>query len=420
MREHGDADRLYREWFGRAVGVLARTFRDLDLAEEAVQDAFAAALPRWRSDGLPDEPGAWIIHAARNRAIDIIRRRRVGGERERQAEELRQLTTPAIEIDTDAGIPDERLALMFTCCHPALAADARSALTLRLVAGLTVEEIARAYLVPAPTIAQRLVRAKKRVREAGIPLSLPPDHALPERLDGVLTVLYVLFGEGHSATAGDDAVRASLCLEAIRLGRLVVALMPDEPEARGLLGLLLLTDARRPARVAADGAFIPLEHHDRARYDADRTEEGDALVRDALRGGGGAYALQGAIAALHSTAPSFEETDWPQVVALYDLLVERAPSPIVELNRALACSYAEGPAAALPILDALEARGRLAGHAPLAAARADVLRRLDDRGGAAAAYRRAIALAGNRPEREHLQARLRDLGGPPAKADETR
>ncbi len=400
---------IHRAWFGRAVGVLVRSFRDLDLAEESVQDAFAAALVRWPRDGIPDEPGAWIVRTAQNRAIDVIRRQRVGVDRERSA----------VESGRHAGHPapdelgDERLDLLFGCCHPALAEEARVALTLRIVAGLTVEEIARAYLIAPATVAQRLVRAKRRVREAGIPLRVPPPELLSERLDGVLGTVYLLYNEGYVATTGLDPIRGELCDEAIRLARLLVRLMPDEPEARGLLALLLCTDARRPARYDGD-RLVPLDAHDRSRYDQARLREGQALVVEALRREPGPYSVQAAIAALHSAAPASAATDWPQIVQLYDVLAQMAPTPVVALNRAVAISFADGPQVALCLLDDLG--GALPGFGPLQAARADVLRRLDRRAEAADAYRAAIAVTTNPGEAAFLAGRLAELTADPRTA----
>ena len=397
---------IHRAWFGRAVGVLVRSLRNLDLAEESVQDAFATALVRWPRDGVPDEPGAWIVRTAHNRAIDVIRRQRVGADRERTA----------VEADRQAGRPapddlgDERLDLLFGCCHPALAEEARVALTLRIVAGLTVEEIARAYLIAPTTVAQRLVRAKRRVREAGIPLRVPPPEQLPERLDGVLGTLYLLYNEGYVATAGPDPIRGELCDEALRLARLVVRLMPDESEARGLLALLLCTDARRPARYDGD-RLVPLDAHVRSRYNHALLREGQALVVEALRMGPGPYGVQAAIAALHSAAPTVEATDWPQIVQLYDVLSEMVPTPVVALNRAVAISFADGPQVALSLLDALT--GDLPGFGPLQAARADVLRRLDRPAEAADAYREAIAVTTNPGEAAFLAGRLAELSADP-------
>ena len=401
MRD-GDVEQLYRAWFGRAVGVLARTFRDLDLAEEAVQDAFAIAIGRWRRDGVPAEPGAWIIATARNRAIDVIRRRSVGDEREREAYE------PAEESSEEepVGIADERLRLLFVCCHPSLPREAQLALTLRLVAGLTVDEIARAFLTTGPTIAQRLVRAKRRVREDGLSFRVPDDHELTDRLDVVLAVLYQLYTEGHTTTAGEDGVRDALSREAIRLGRLLVALMPDEPDAQALLALMVTTQARRHARLDAAGALVALEDHDRTTYDAALAAEGDHLIRESLRRRAGPYALQAAISGLHTGAPSFEETDWPQIVSLYDRLCATAPSPVSEIARAVAVSYAYGPSVALAFLDAIGERGGLADHAPLHAARADIHRRLGNTALAAIAYRLAIVSTRNPLERAFLLKRL--------------
>jgi RNA polymerase sigma-70 factor (ECF subfamily) len=398
---------LYREWFGRAVGVLARSVGDLDLAEEVVQDAFATALERWPRDGIPDEPGAWIIRAARNRAIDILRRRRMAGERERQAVELEALRR-AIEPERDSTIRDERLGLMFACCNPLLTTDASIALTLRLVAGLSVEEIARALLTTPPAISQRLVRSKRMLREARVSMDVPADHELPERLGAVLAVIYLVFNEGHAATAGEQSVRADLCAEAIRLARVLAKLMPDESEARGLLALCLATDARRAARYDAAGGYVSLEAHDRSRYDAAMAAEADGLVRGTLAQGPGPYAFQAAISSLHSLAPTYGETDWAQIASLYGLLASADPSPVIALNRAIAVSLAESPDAALPLLEALEAR--LADYAPFHAARADVLRREGDEAAARVACVRAIELTSNAGERAFLERRLAELG----------
>ena len=398
---------LYREWFGRAVGVLARSVGDLDLAEECVQDAFATALERWPRDGVPDDPGAWIIRAARNRAIDRLRRRRMATERERQAVELEALRR-AIEPERDSTIPDERLGLIFACCHPSLALEASVALTLRLVAGLTVEEIARALLSTPPAISQRLVRAKRTLREARVSVDVPADHELPERLGSVLAVMYLVFNEGHSATGGAHPVRADLCAEAIRLARVLARLMPDESEARGLLALCLATDARRAARYDAGGSYVSLEDHDRSLYDATGAAEADELVRGTLAQGPGPYALQAAIASLHTLAPSFAETDWEQIAALYALLERSDPSPVVALNRALALSFADSPEAALSLLDELE--GRLSDYSSFHAALADVQRRRGDVTAARAAYLRALELTDNPGEREFLARRVNQLG----------
>ena len=398
---------LYREWFGRAVGVLARGVGDLDLAEEVVQDAFATAVERWPRDGLPDDPGAWIIRTARNRAIDRLRRRRMATERERQAVELEALRR-AIEPERDSSIPDERLGLMFACCHPSLAPEASVALTLRLVGGLTVEEIARALLSTPPAISQRLVRAKRTLREGRVSVDVPPDYELPERLGAVLAVVYLVFNEGYSATSGEQPVRAELCAEAIRLARVLAGLMPDETEARALLALCLATDARRAARYDTAGRYVTLEEQDRSLYDAAAIAEADSLVRGALTEGPGPYALQAAIASLHSMAPTYADTDWEQIAAVYALLARSDPSPVIALNRAMAVSFAEGPEHALPLLEALA--GQLDGYAPFHAALADVQRRVGDVPAARSAYERALEVTDNPGERAFLRRRLGEVG----------
>ena len=398
---------LYREWFGRAVGVLARSVGDLDLAEEVVQDAFATAVERWPRDGLPDDPGAWIIRTARNRAIDRLRRRRMATERERQAVELEALRR-AIEPERDSSIRDERLGLMFACCHPSLAPEASVALTLRLVAGLTVEEIARALLSTPPAISQRLVRAKRTLREGRVSVDVPPDYELPERLGAVLAVVYLVFNEGYSATAGEQPVRGELCAEAIRLARVLARLMPDETEARALLALCLATDARRAARYDGAGRYVTLEEQDRSLYDAASIAEADSLVRSALAEGPGPYALQAAVASLHSLAPTYADTDWEQIAAVYALLARSDPSPVIALNRAMAVSFAEDPERALSLLEALA--GQLDGYAPFHAALADVQRRLGDMPAARSAYERALELTDNPGESAFLRRRLGEVG----------
>jgi RNA polymerase sigma-70 factor (ECF subfamily) len=398
---------LYREWFGRAVGVLARSVGDLDLAEEVVQDAFATAVERWPRDGLPDDPGAWIIRTARNRAIDRLRRRRMATERERQAVELEALRR-AIEPERDSSIRDERLGLMFACCHPSLAPEASVALTLRLVAGLTVEEIARALLSTPPAISQRLVRAKRTLREGRVSVDVPPDYELPERLGAVLAVVYLVFNEGYSATAGEQPVRGELCAEAIRLARVLARLMPDETEARALLALCLATDARRAARYDGAGRYVTLEEQDRSLYDAASIAEADSLVRGALAEGPGPYALQAAVASLHSLAPTYADTDWEQIAAVYALLARSDPSPVIALNRAMAISFAEDPERALSLLEALA--GQLDGYAPFHAALADVQRRLGDMPAARSAYERALELTDNPGESAFLRRRLGEVG----------
>jgi RNA polymerase sigma-70 factor, ECF subfamily len=403
------------------LATLARQLGDLDAAEDAVQEAFVEAMRTWPRRGVPDNPGAWITTAARNRAFDRARRESRRGEKERAA-----MTTgpdpegsgvpgalvPATDDAATVEPADDQLRLIFTCCHPALAPATQVALTLRLVCGLQTAEIARAFLQPEPTVAQRLVRAKAKIRTAAIPFRVPPAHLLPERLPPVLACVYLVFSEGYAATSGDDLVRCELCDEAIRLGRLVVELMPDEPEARGLLALLLMHDSRRDARVSVEGHVVLLEEQDRSTWDHDRIAEGTTeLERALLRRRPGPYQLQAAIAGLHATAPSWADTDWPQIAALYGELARVAPSPVVELNRAVAVAFTEGPAAGLAVVDALADDPRLARTHLLPATRADLLRRLGRQGEAADAYRAALSLARTSPERAFLQRRLDELAG---------
>ncbi|WP_329444968.1 RNA polymerase sigma factor [Streptomyces canus] len=393
----------FQEEWGQVVATLIRVTGDWDLAEECAQDAFAQALDRWRRDGVPRRPGAWLTTTARHRAMDVLRREAVGARKLREAA---MLTAPEEPYD-DSGVQDDRLRLIFTCCHPALHIEARVALTLRTLAGLTTPEIARAFLVPEATMAQRLVRAKKKIRNAGIPYRVPPAHLLPERTTGVLGVLYLLFNEGYAATSGADLVRRNLCAEAIRLARVLARLMPDEPEALGLLALLLLHDARRETRVDADGELVTLEDQDRTAWDHAEVDEGAALLETALRRGRpGPYQIQAAIAACHTTAATAEDTDWADIAALYGELVRFVPSAVVRLNRAVAVGMAQGTDAGLALVAELEQEGELSGYHLLAATRADLLRRSGRTTEAAQAYERALELVENDAERRFLEKRL--------------
>jgi RNA polymerase sigma-70 factor (ECF subfamily) len=409
------ADAFRHEW-GRVVASLIRMTGDWDLAEECAQDAFATALARWPADGVPDRPGAWLTTTARNRALDKLRRRKAEAAKLKEVAVLADPGEPS--AGDDSGVTDDRLRLIFTCCHPALALEARVALTLRTLAGLTTAEIAHAFLVPEATMAKRLVRAKHKIRDAGIPYRVPPAHLLPDRMGGVLAVLYLLFNEGYSASSGTDLVRRDLCAEAIRLARVLTALMPAEPEAIGLLALMLLTDARRPARLDEAGELVTLEEQDRGRWDDGEIGEGLTLLEAALRHRhAGQYQLQAAIAACHARAADPADTDWAQIAWVYGQLRGLVPSAVVELNRAVAVAMADGPAAGLAILEELEADGLLADYHLLTATRADFLRRLGRPQEAAAAYRQALELAPTEPEQRFLARRLAEVNSADSGSD---
>jgi RNA polymerase sigma-70 factor (ECF subfamily) len=401
-------EELFRNEHGRILATLIRLLGDFDVAEDALQDAVAVALEQWPTAGTPANPVAWLVSTARHKAIDRLRRRARLAQKQDEIARHIELTA----FDQEAPVPEDRLRLIFTCCHPALAIEAQVALTLRTLGGLSTEEIAHAFLVPAPTMAQRLVRAKAKIRAARIPYEVPSIDALAERLEAVMVVVYLVFNEGYAATFGARLVRHELCEQAIRLGRMLVELLPDHAEPKGLLALMLLHDSRRQARVDTAGEIVLLEHQDRKLWDRARIEEGAALAEAALRGAGGqlgTYALQAAIAAVHADARTAAETDWPQIVALYGMLARVNPSPVVELNRAVAVAMSSGIEQGLALVDDLDRQGELTDYHLLPAARAELLRRLGRHAEAAESYRRALALVSNDAERKHLDKRLREI-----------
>lgn len=404
-----DVESVYRDERPRALATLIRLVGDFDLAEDSLQEAFAAAFVQWPETGIPKNPRAWLVSAARHKAIDRLRREKNFAAKQAEIAYERPSETPPPELD-DEPFPDDLMRLIFTCCHPAIAPEAQVALTLKTLCGLSVEEIARGFLVSPATMSQRLVRAKAKIRAARIPYAVPTNEELAERLDGVLRVVYLVFNEGYAATWGDELVRRELCTEAIRLGRMVRVLFPAENEVAGLLALMLLQDSRRTARVDTNGELVTLEEQDRSLWDRGEIEEGETLAETALRGGGsGFYALQAAIAALHAQAVRAEETDWRQIAALYALLLQQHRSPVVALNHAAAVAMGTGLEQGLRLIEALEATGELDGYHLLPAAKADVLRRLGRNAEAAAAYEQALSLVSHPAERRYLERRRRDV-----------